>query len=222
MNSIYAMYKTTATPAEKAFIDETINTQAQVRSLNQSLLNALSSINDNGVASQILATVTLIQMNVAPVISLHIPFGGDNHSDTSLAAETAQTAAGVASIASLMAQLQTAGLRDKVTFLTLNVFGRTLMKNGGDTTADGRAHNPNHQASIVIGSGFKGGVIGGVGPVDNDYGATNIVSATGASSASGDVKAIDSLGSYAKTLIQSVGGDTSVVTTGKVIPAALV
>ncbi len=221
MNSIYAMYKTSATPAEKAFIDATVNTQAQVRSLNQSLLSTLSSINDNSVASQILATVTLIQMNVSPVISMHIPFGGDNHSDTGLATETAQTLAGVASIAALMAQLQTAGLQDKVTFMSLNVFGRTLMGNGGVSAANGRTHNPNHQVSLAIGAPFKGGVIGGVGPVGNDYGATGIVSATGASSSSGDVAAVDSLGSFAKTLLAGVGGDPSVVSAGKVIPAAL-
>ena len=222
MNSIYAMYKTTATPAEKAFIDATVNTQAQVRSLNQSLLSTLSSINDNSVASQILATVTLIQMNVAPVIAMHIPFGGDNHTDTNLALETAQTVSGVASIAALMAQLQSAGLQDKVTFMTLNVFGRTLMTNGGGTAGNGRAHNPNHQVSVTIGAPFKGGVIGGVGAVAGDYGATGITSATGASSSSGDVSAVDSLGAYARTLLASVGGDPTVVSTGKVIPAALV
>ena len=222
MSAIYSLYKTTATPAEKAFIDATVNTQSQVRSLNQSLLNTLASITDNSVASQILATVSLIQMNVAPVIAMHIPFGGDNHADANLAAESAQTIAGVASIASLMAQLQSVGLRDKVTFMTLNVFGRSLMKNGGGSAANGRSHNANHQVSVAIGAPFKGGVIGGVGPVGGDYGATAINSTTGASGGSGDVSAVDSLGAYAKTLLSAVGGDPTVVSTGKVIAAALV
>ena len=221
MNAIYALYKSSATPAQKAFIDDTVNTQNEVRSLNQSLLNALSSITDNQVGSQITATVVLLQMNVAPVISLHIPFGGDNHSDTNLANESAQTISGVAAIGSLMAQLQSAGLQDKVTFMTLNVFGRTLMTNGGGTAANGRTHNQNHQVSVTIGKPYKAGVVGGVAPVAGDYGATGISSSNGASSGSGDIAAVDSLGAYAKTLIAGVGGDPSVITTGKVVTGAL-
>jgi hypothetical protein len=223
MTSIYNLYKTSATPAEKAFIDATANTQDQVRHLNQALLTNLTNIKDNSVASQITAAVTLIQMNVAPVISIHIPFGGDNHSDANLATEANDHINGVASIASLMAQLTTAGLQDKVSFMTLNVFGRTLATNGGGTAANGRAHNPNHQVSVTIGAPFKGGVIGGVAPVANDYGATGINSTTGAAMTSGgDISAVDSLGAYAQTVLSAVGGDTSVISTGKVIGAALV
>ena len=50
-----------------------------------------------------IAAITLIQMNVTPVIAIHIPFGGDNHRDVGLATETAQTVSGVATIAALMA-----------------------------------------------------------------------------------------------------------------------
>ena len=115
MSSVYALYKNGATPAEQAYIDQLVLSQTEVRSLNQSLLSTLSSIKDNSIDSQILATITLIQMNIAPVFAIHIPFGGDNHSDAGLATETAQTVgttgtgtSGVASIASLMTQLREA------------------------------------------------------------------------------------------------------------------
>jgi hypothetical protein len=221
MTAVYALYKTGATPTEQAYIDSMVNTQAQVRSLNQGLLGTLSTIKDNGVASQILAAITMIQMNIAPVIAIHIPFGGDNHSDAALATETAQTVSGVASVASLMQQLQSAGLSDKVTFMTLNVFGRTLATNGGKPATDGRAHNANHQVSLTIGKPFKGGVIGGCAPVAGDYGATGIDSASGAASGSGDIMPFETLGSFAQTVLSAVGGDPTVVTRGKVIPAAL-
>jgi hypothetical protein len=221
MNSIYAMYKTSATPQEQAFIDQTVNTQAQVRSLNQTLLNNLSMIKDNSVASQITAAVTLLQMNIAPLISLHIPFGGDNHSDQNLATETAQTVSGVASIASLMTALQAVNLQDKVTFFTLNVFGRTLATNGGASAANGRNHNPNHQVSVTIGAPFKAGVVGGVAPVAGDYGCTQIDSTTGNSVSSGDIGTYDTLGSFGMTLLQGVGGDPTVLNRGKVIQGAL-
>ena len=71
-----------ATPAQKAYIDSLITSQTQVRNIRQDLLDALASIKDNSVASQITAAIALIQMNVTPVIAIHIPFGGDNHHDT--------------------------------------------------------------------------------------------------------------------------------------------
>ena len=64
----------------------------------------------------------LIRLNVAPVIAVHIPFGGDNHADPGLANETSQTVSAVAAIASLMSNLESAGLQDRVTLMTLNVF----------------------------------------------------------------------------------------------------
>ena len=161
---IYDLYKNYANTAQKAYIDSMLTTQQQVRNINQTLLSNLSNIKDNTPASQILAAVTLIQMNVAAVIAIRIPFGGDNHRDIALANEASQTVTGVASIASLMTALSGAGLQDKVSFVTLDVFGRTL----GPSNTDGRQHNPNHQVSITIGKPFKGGVIGGVGPVGND------------------------------------------------------
>jgi hypothetical protein len=155
------------------------------------------------------------------VIAIHIPFGGDNHHDPSLAGETAQTVSGVAAIRSLMSQLGAAGLADQVTFLSLNVFGRTL----GPSNTDGRQHNPNHQVSIAIGKPFRAGVIGGIAPVAGDYGALAIDSRTGAGTASGDVPAGSTLASFGKTALAAVGVDgaaiDNLISAGKVIPAAL-
>jgi len=221
LNQLYDLYKNEATPVEKAYIDSLVTSQQQVRNINQNLLEALTSITDNTADSQVLAALTLIQMKVTPVIAIHIPFGGDNHRDPSLATETAQTVTGVATIVSLMQQLATAGLADSVTFMTLNVFGRTI----GPGNTDGRQHNENHQVSIAIGKPFRGGVIGGVVPVAKDYGAQNIDSKTGQGSATGDIAATETLGSFGKTMLTAVGIDPTVVaaqiTTGKVIAPAL-
>jgi hypothetical protein len=193
-----------------------------VRNIKQNLLSALSSIKDNSANSQILAAITLVQMQVAPVISIHIPFGGDNHRDVALANETTQTVSGVATIASLLSQLQSAGLQDQVSFMSLNVFGRTI----GPGNTDGRQHNQNHQASVVIGSPFKSAVVGGVAPVGSDYGATTINSKTGAGGSGGDIEAIDTLSAFAMTMLASVGADPTILTsptmTAKVVSAALV
>jgi len=52
---------------------------------------------------------------------------------------------------STAARLAAAGLSDQVTFLSLNVLGRTL----GPRNVDGRDHNENHQVSITIGKPFR-------------------------------------------------------------------
>jgi hypothetical protein len=222
LGQLYDLYKTDATPAQRKYIDSLVSSQAQVRNINQSLLDALSSIKDNGADSQMLAAVTLVQMKVTPVISVHIPFGGDNHRDIGLAAETTQTVSGVATIASLMAQLATAGLSDAVTFATLNVFGRTL----GPGNTDGRQHNESHQVSVTIGKAFAGGVIGAVGPVGKDYGALAIDSQTGKGGMGGDIPPLQTLPSFGRTLLSAVGVDKTTVDTeiigGSVISAALV
>ena len=221
LNAMYGVYRTTASPGQKAYLDSMVTSQTQVRGIRQDLLAALGSIKDNSPASQILAAITLIQMGVSPVIAVHIPFGGDNHGDPGLAAETAQTITGVQTIVSLLDQLATAQLADNVTFLSLNVFGRTM----GPSNTNGRQHNQNHQVSIAIGKPFKGGVIGGVTKVQNDYGALPINSNTGAGDPSGDISAINTLASFGKTALTAVGIDAATVgsqiSAGAVIKGAL-
>jgi Protein of unknown function (DUF1501) len=221
MNQLYDLYKNGASPAQQAYVDSLVTSQQQVRNINQALLNSLGSITDNTANSQILAAVTLIQMKVSPVISIHIPFGGDNHRDVGLATETSQTVSGVATIGSLMAQLAAAGLSDQVTLMSLDVFGRTI----GPGNTDGRQHNPNHQVSIAIGKPFKGGIIGGVAPVQGDYGALAIDSKTGAASTSGDVSPASSLAAFGQTMLAAVGVSpatiASEVSIGTVITGAL-
>ena len=216
LSKINDIYRRSATRAQKAYLDSVITSQAQIRSINQGLLSALGAITDNSVASQITAAVVLIQMNVTPVLAIHIPFGGDNHSDNGLANEALQTTSGLASIASLMSLLKNmsnaqGNLFDQTSLITLNVFGRTLAA----VHTDGRDHNPNHQVSLAIGKPFKGGVFGGIAPVGNDFGATKI----------GTIAPLDSLASFGQTIMSAVGIEaatiTKVITSGKVITEAL-
>jgi hypothetical protein len=225
LNALYDLYKNGASPAQQQYIDSMVTSQQQVRNINQSLLATLDTIADNTADSQMIAAIALIQMNVAPVIAVHVPFGGDNHRDIALATETAETVSGVQTIVNLMAALQTAGLQDQVSFMTLNVFGRTL----GPGNTDGRQHNLNHQVSVTIGKPFKGGVIGAIAPIPlNDYGALAIDSGSGVGSTGGDVMAVDTLAAYGQTMLAAVGADpgtiasiTSPTSTSKVISAAL-
>jgi hypothetical protein len=238
MNSLYAVYKTGATPAQQAYIDSLVTSQTQARAISQSLLGMLASITDNSVASQITAALALVQMKVTPVLSIHVPFGGDNHVDPSLATEAQQTVGvgangvfvpgltGVAGIAGLMSAIYAANLQDQVTFMSLNVFGRTLSTATGAGT--GRQHNPNHHVAITIGGGFKAGVVGGVAPFTGnggDYGAVAIDSTTGLGSPGGDIAPAASLASWGKTMLAGVGIDAASIAQqigpGTVIAGAL-
>jgi hypothetical protein len=222
LNQLYDLYRNGATASQRAYIDSLVTSQSQVRGIRQDLLNQLASITDNSPAAQILAAVALIQMKVTPVVAIHIPFGGDNHRDIGLAQETAETISGVATIASLMEQLGSAGLSDQVTLMSLNVFGRTL----GPGNTDGRQHNADHQISFAIGKPFRSGVIGGVEPVGKDYGARAIDSKTGLGAADGDISATNTLQSFGQTMLAAVGVDQGIISEqislGKVISPALV
>jgi hypothetical protein len=236
MNSLYDLYKNQATPGQKAYVDALVTSQQQARNISQNLLSLLDSIKDNSVASQISAALALIQMKVTPCLTIHIPFGGDNHRDPNLAAETQQTASvdangnpaatlsGAPAIAALVAAIDAAGLTDQVTIMSLNVFGRTLATATGAGT--GRQHNQNHHVAVTIGRGFKGGVVGGVAPgPGGEYSAVNIDSKSGLGSASGDVTPETSLASWGQTMMAAVGIDAATIAqaipTGTTITGAL-
>lgn len=203
LNRINAFIKESGNKAQARFVDEYVQSQTQLRALSDNLLSVLEGIQDDGPDAQVLAAVTLIRMKVAPVVSVHIPFGGDNHGDKNLAKETEETVSGVATLGRLWSHLVAAGLQDRVSFLSLNVFGRPL----SPPNQDGRDHNGNHNTAIMFGRPFRGSVVGGVTPMDNDYGATSIDSKTGRSvlREGGDIRFADTLGAMAHTFARGVG-----------------
>jgi hypothetical protein len=233
LNDMNTWYKDSAqtSPAQKAYIDSMVTSQQQVRGIAQSQLSMLQGITKNDNSGQITAAVALILMKVTPVIAVHFPFGGDNHADPNLTAEATQTVSGMQAIVQLMAALSSAGLSDKVSFLSLNVFGRTM-----DVAkyTDGRNHNQDHECSIMIGAPFKSGVVGGMWPSNKnmmqgaaDFGCMPIDSKTGLPSASGDVAPVETLSSWAKTVMTGVGVSADQITASitdtnaKVITGAL-
>jgi hypothetical protein len=218
-------YRQNGNSAQRAFIDRYALSQQQARSVSESLLGSLAAIKDNSADSQVTAAVILFRMNVSPVVSIHIPFGGDNHTDTNLARETTETVAGVATINNLWNQLNAAGLQDRVTFTTLNVFGRTLSAAKGSTR--GRNHMGNHHVALMIGKPFKGGVVGGVEAGGGDYRAMSIDAATGngVAGGSGNVPFSETLSAMGKTLGVGCGVSSQIlddnIRGGKVVAGAL-
>jgi len=221
LNRLNALFKQNGTPAQRAFLDRLAQSQNEARNISQELLENLSSITADDENNQMIAAAALVKMKVTPVVSVHLNFGGDNHSDANLQNEATRTTSAVAAINTLMDRLQTLGVSDQTSFAAMNVFGRTLAKKG--TT--GRDHWSNHHCSILIGSQFKGGVIGGLRPYNGDYGAMPINSQTGRADLAGDVPFGDTLGALGKTLGAALGVSegtlTENISTGRIVRGAL-
>jgi hypothetical protein len=219
--------KTRAKDFQKLFLDRYALSRDQARTVQEKLGDTLANINDDGVDSQISLAVALFQLNVAPVVAISIPFGGDNHYDgvgdaQLTAVEVPQHQTGVATLAKMYDQIQAAGLGTKVSFLLTNVFGRNLSK---DTVANGRGHNDSHAVSLLYGPHIKGGVVGGVAlnQASSDFMATPIHSNSGAGDSGGDIPYSDTLASMGKTFTAAVGGATDGLNfrAGTIVPSVL-
>ena len=233
LDRLYELSKADATQVQKKFIDAFAASQQQVRKLAESLADTLGRIDNDNTAGQALAAAALIAANVTPVVTMRVPFGGDNHTDSNLAAEVAQTVTGVQGIQQVMDALASMGLSDKVTFATWNVFGRNLNGISKVEQRQGRDHYPNHCVSVLIGKNIAPGVIGGVLPVSDRasngaLGAADIDSATGAGVAGADIPRTDTHVALARTLGAALGipgatldPDFVAGAGGKVVTAAL-
>lgn len=203
IDRLYNLYKAHGTKKDVGLLDAWARSRDEVRGVSDALLARLDAIANNNEDDQASAAAVLAAMNITPVITIKGRFGGDNHNDTGLVAETEQHVSGIARLGRLVRDLdglRSEGvLRHEVIVGTMNVFGRTLRKKG---TA-GRDHNRSHHVTVMVGDPFKGGVVGGVERSGNDYRATSIDSASGA--VNGDIPYDDTLGSMAKTLGLALG-----------------
>lgn len=240
LDKLNDLAKQDSTGVQAKFLDALAMSQTQVRSLKDTLGSLLMSINGDDVQGQALAAAALIAANVTPVVTVKIDFGGDNHSDANLAGEVAahtDTKRGVAGINMILQALVDNGLQDKVTFSTLNVFGRNLNGISKTESKAGRDHYGNHSVAVMIGKNVAPGITGGVTNVSGGFGSTgsalgagDIDSSTGMVAPSGgDVVRTDTHVAMARTLGAALGipqsqMDTALVQggTGKVIPSTVV
>jgi hypothetical protein len=221
LNDMHAYLRTNGNAAQKRFIDQYVVSQQQVRSLSHDLVNGLAAITGNGGDSQLAAALLLFRMKITPAVIIHLGFGADNHGDPDLRDEANQTQQSLKDMAKFFADLKAAKMQDQVTFGILNVFGRTMGPGG----AQGRVHNGDHNCMVLIGKGVRGGVVGGIAPIGDDFGATPIDSATGRSSPAGDISVNDSLASAGATLGAALGVSSEFIATsikgGKIVKSAV-
>jgi hypothetical protein len=235
LSQLNQMAKDDGSNLQKQFLDKLSTSQTQVRALADQLGTTLSAITADDVNGQALAAAALISANVTPVVTIHLSFGGDNHTDANLQAEADQHVSGVKGIQTVMNALGTltdaagVSLTERVTFATLNVFGRNL--NGVQKVTDrtGRDHFGNHSVMVMIGKNVKSSVIGGVVAASNGvHSAGDIDSATGAQVTGGDVSSTKSQAAAVRTLGAALGipdtvaaADYTAGAGGKVVTGAL-
>jgi hypothetical protein len=215
LDQLNMLFKQNATPEQARFLDAMAASQQQVRELATSLATTLNAIADNGVSGQALAAAALISAKVTPVVTMHIPFGGDNHTDADLYDEWFDhtdhdgSNRGVNGIQATMDALAALSLTDSATFATMNVFGRDLSGTAKVSSRGGRDHFGSHSVMLMIGKNVAPGVTGGVAPISgNVYGASNIDSTMGTSLATGgDIARADTHVAAAKTLGVALGID---------------
>ncbi|MEO6603407.1 MAG: DUF1501 domain-containing protein [Polyangiaceae bacterium] len=206
LDALNGELKAHGTRAQRQFLDRFALGREQARQLGGDLAGLLQRLpvdaeEKNSAADQVIAAVALIKLRVAPVVTIHLPFGGDNHGDSDLSTERDQTLASVAALGNLWTELTAQGLQESVTFASLNVFGRTLERNG----SGGRNHNQNHHVMALFGKHIKPGVIGGVAATNHGFSALPIDSKTGKGHERGDIAPSASLAAAARTLGHALG-----------------
>jgi len=200
--------KRTGSAAIGRVLDAQALSAKQAAQLGERLLADLRAIRSDQADGQVLAAAVAARLGMSPVLAIHIPFGGDNHFDSGLVKEAEETNSGVGHIANLWSKLGSYGMADRVCFAHFSVFGRTLRRYG----MQGRDHWPLHNAAILQGAPFRGGVVGGLIAQEGDYGAVAIDSKTGQGQQAGDIAIADGQKSLLRTLGEGLGIGAQVLT----------
>lgn len=213
LDKLYQELKTNGSTTQRGYLDKYAASRAQAVALGEQLAVDLAPI---PVATatpyvsdliddypfdpidQILTAVALFKYKVTPVVTIHLPFGGDNHHDTNFAEESLQLQGGVSMIELVWNQLTAAGLAGKTTFAVLNTFGRTF------ETANGRSHNSGHHVMPMFGPKIRAGVAGAPVRTTHDWVASAFSSATGRTDGA-DIAEDQTFVSAARTLMRATG-----------------
>ncbi len=213
LDAVYADVKASGTKAQRAYLDRTVASRAQAAELGDKLAvdlgvipvtdpKAVSGLVDDyplDAIDQVLTAVTLVKYKVSPVVTIHLPFGGDNHHDVDFAQESLELQGGVRIMQLVWEKLAEAGLEGVTTFAMLNTFGRTL------DTSGGRAHNSGHHVMPMFGPKIRAGVAGAPQRGARDWEAAAFSSTTGRADGSGDVTSEKSFAAAARTLMRACG-----------------
>lgn len=226
LKAIEALYKARGSAGQLRLLDAWAESRTRVRNLPDDLKGDLAGVSGDSQQDQIATAAVLAAARIAPVITIHLDFGGDNHADNELAEEIARhegtpdAPGGPQLLGNLMTNLENKIVGTKTaaehTFVgVLNVFGRTFVdKTIADPTRNqGRDHNRNHNVLLLQGPSIIGGVVGGLEKRGENYSAMSIDAGNGKGIANGggDIPLEASLASAGKTLAYAMGLDEEAV-----------
>lgn len=204
IDALYGNLRQNGTRAQRVYLDQHAASRSEAISLGDSLGGLIENVEGNDFEAQLRTAVAMVQLRVTPVIAIEHAFSGDNHQDDQLSDETEETLQSLDALADYWDLIQAAGITDEVNFATLDVFGRTALRNG----RGGRDHFGNMTFGLVHGTGFRGGIVGGLteGTRRNETVpvATGINSETGGMD-SPNIPAGATLAAYGKTIMRAAG-----------------
>ena len=186
------------TAQQLRFFDQHAASRREAVDFGSTLGQLLEDITDDSIASQMRCAAVVAKLRLAPVVLIDAAFGGDNHQDTGLLAETNQTLAMVAALDVYWTAIHKMGVADDVVFASLDVFGRDTRSDG-----NGRSHHGEFVSGMLVGTHLAGGLVGGW-EVDGKARATGISSQTGGVEEA-DIAAQDTLPAYFKTIMDAAG-----------------
>jgi hypothetical protein len=226
LRQLEALYKARGNTGQRRLLEAWAQSRSRVRNLPSNLKADLEQVGGDSQADQVITAVVLAAARIAPVITVHLDFGGDNHADPGLVTEqerhqgTPDELGGPQLLANLMTGLEQKPVGDKTaadhTFVgVLNVFGRTFVDKtlGDPTRSEGRDHNRDHNVLMLHGPTIVGGVVGGLEKTGERFSAMSIDASSGAGVAEdgGEIPLDATLASAGKTLAYAMGLDEETV-----------
>jgi hypothetical protein len=217
LDAAYGSVKSNGTAAQREYLERVATSRSQAAKLGEQLAGDLLDVpvSDDARAQvlvpglvedypfdpidQVLTAVALVKYKVTPVVTIHLPFGGDNHTDPDFADETLQVQGGVQLMGLVWERLVAENLAQSTTFASLNTFGRTFLSTGG------RAHNSAHHVMTLFGPSVRPGIAGGPVRGAHDYEAAAFNGTTGAVGGTADVPTEKTFAVAARTLLKAVG-----------------
>ncbi|HCH65956.1 MAG: hypothetical protein CL927_07745 [Deltaproteobacteria bacterium] len=186
------------TAQQKRFFDQHAASRREATEFGSALGTLLAGIEDDSIKSQMETAAIVAKLRLAPVVVINTDFGGDNHQDAGLLAETNQTLAMIDALNEYWTVIEDYGVKDDVFFANLDVFGRDPSSDG-----NGRSHYGDFVSGLIVGTHLQGGVVGGW-QLNGKVQATGINATTG-SPLGATIAPEDTLAAYYRTLLQAAG-----------------
>jgi len=202
IDGFYKEIKSNGSAAQKRFLDQHVSSRQQALTLGDELGSLLGNVVADDQENQVRAALALFKVNLAPVVVMEHTFSGDNHGDRNLRDEVESSLDAINMLNTYWQLVQEYGLRDRVTYATINVFGRNARRNG----RGGRNHAGNFTTGFIHGTHLKGGVVGGLETSNNN----RLLLARGINHNTGGVanptiSATNTLAAYSKTMMSAAG-----------------